>query len=57
MRLISKDKKIIEVSPLQELLIYDEGTIEAWRHIRNICNLCIKARKEEIKRLKSRKEI
>jgi hypothetical protein len=44
-------------TPLQELIIYEKGMIEAWRHIKTICNLCIRAHKEEIKRLKSRKKI
>lgn len=35
----------------QDCIIYEEGMIEAWNHIQNICKMCIKAHKEEIKRL------
>jgi len=42
--------------PQQELLIFDKGMISAWEHIKTICNLCIRAHKEEIKRLKRKHE-
>jgi hypothetical protein len=41
----------------QDCIIYEEGMIEAWKHIQNICRLCIKAHKEEIRRLKGKKGI
>lgn len=31
---------------------FEKGMIEAWRHIRHVCNGCIKAHKEEMKRIK-----
>lgn len=38
----------------QDRIIYEQGMIEAWKHIQNICRLCIKAHKEEIKKLKKK---
>ena len=29
---------------------YENGMIHAWKHIRNMCNACIKAHKEELKK-------
>ena len=48
----------LKPKPLQEYLIYEKGMISAWEHIRTICNLCVKAHKEEIKRfcIKAHKE-
>jgi len=41
----------------EKAIIFEKGMIEAWKHIKNICNLCIKSHKEEIKKLKSRKKV
>ncbi len=39
---------------IQDCIIYEEGMIDGWKHIKNICNLCIKVHKKEIKRLKGK---
>jgi len=35
----------------KERLAFENGIIEGWRHIKAICNSCIKAHREEKKRL------
>lgn len=40
----------------QDCIIYEEGMIDGWKHIQNICKVCIKTHKEEIKKLARRKK-
>jgi hypothetical protein len=37
------------------MVAFEEGMIKAWQHTRVLCNSCIKAHKEEIKKLKKMK--
>ena len=37
---------------IEKWFAFEKGMIEAWRHIRHVCNGCIKAHKEEIKRIR-----
>ena len=38
----------------KERLAFEQGMIEGWRHIKTVCNLCIKAHKEYLKVLRKR---
>jgi hypothetical protein len=37
--------------------MFEKGMIEGWKHIQNICKICIKAHKETIKELKNKKRV
>jgi len=35
-------------------IAFEKGMIEGWIHLRSVCNSCIKAHKEELKRIRRR---
>jgi len=47
-----REKFSIKVDIKNTEIAFEKGMIEAWRHIRSVCNSCIKAHKEELKRIR-----
>ena len=46
-----KKKDLREIS-LGDCIVFEEGMIEAWKHVKNICNVCINVHKKEMVRLR-----
>ena len=39
-----------EILQLDKEIIFEKGMIDGFKHIKNICNACIKAHKESMRR-------